>query len=203
MTKLKTLLSEILNERSSSEILRPKRNQWVEIPKDKYDELEDEFFDLIKTAYAPIGGNLKIQKPEDVFSNPKITFWKGIDLHGSPDLDLIMFGKNTNYGVKFSGVGHDGTKDSKSFYLQDRAKALKDTQGFYGEVSGKLAQIMINKFNVPSVESEEEVEKVLGKNIEWHGEHPTDKSMPGYGWYSRDIGGKKTPKIMLGRPKNI
>ena len=42
---------------------------------------------------------------------------KGVDIHGSPDLDLIVWGQHTKYGIKYSGVGHDGEKDSTKEYL--------------------------------------------------------------------------------------
>ena len=45
--------------------------------------------------------------------------------------------------------------------------------GYYGEVSGKLAEILIIKYGVPVVSDEAEVEAAIGgKNVEWHGQHP-------------------------------
>jgi hypothetical protein len=71
-------------------------------------------------------------------------------------------------------------------------------QGFYCEVSGKLAEILIDKYRVPIVEDEAEVEKVLAKPIKWIGKL---EGKPGNGWYERPIGGYKHNKILVGRPK--
>ncbi len=58
------------------------------------------------------------------------------------------------------------------------------------------------KYGVPVVRDEAEVEAAIGgKNIEWHGKHPKDNTIPGDGWYTRTIGGGKNTKILVGRPK--
>jgi hypothetical protein len=177
-----------------------KRGKWVKIDPRKHPQLADEFFDLISVAYSTIGGHVKVQKPDDVFSDPDWAYWEGVDLHDSPDLDLIIWGQNTKYGIKFSGVGHDGKKDSKRAYLKHKVKDLRMV-GFYGEVSGKLAAILLNKYKLHHVMDEEKVKKILnGKNIIWHGKHPTDPNMGGEGWYSRKLGGKLHPKIIIGNP---
>lgn len=199
MIRLKSLLNEVMSE-DSSDVFDPPRGKWIEIdPKPHADELDTEFFDLIKTAYAAIGGHAKIKGPGDVFSEPKWTYWRGIDLHGDEDFDVIVFGQKTPYGIKFAGVGHDGESDSKKEYLKAKTDELK-LDGHYGEVSDKLAKILISA-GVPVIEDEETVVKVLGKPVQWNGEHPDDPSMPGKGWYTRDIGGQPHAKILVGKPK--
>lgn len=199
MFKIQSLLDYIV-EKTSGEIFNPPRNKEIHFDYTKYPELADEFFDLIQTAYAEIGGHLNIQKPEDVFADKSANWWAGVDLHGSKDFDLIMFGKKTKYGVKFAGVGHDGTKDAKRKYIEKRADDLSKP-GFYLEVSDKISQILIAKYGVPEVEDQAVVTRVLGKDIEWHGKHPTDSSMKGNSWYTRKIAGQPHSKILLGRPK--
>ena len=185
----------------SGEILKPKKGKWMQIKPRKHPELAGEFFDLITIAYSTLGGHAKVNSPEDVFADKDWTFWQGIDIHGSPDLDLIIWGQNTKYGVKFSGVGHDGEKDTTREYLSHKANILKKS-GYYGEVSGKLADIMLDKYGVPSIDNQEEVEKLLnGKDIEWHGKDPENTSRSGDGWYTRMLGGNKHKKIMIGKPK--
>ena len=200
MKSLKHFLLE-----KSGEILNTKKNKWVKFDPSKLspeerDELSKEFIELISTAYAPIGGHVKFRDPSDVFGDTSIEFWQAIDLHGSPDADVIVFGKKGKHGVKFTGVGHDGEKDSKRMYLDSKAKDLSKP-GFYNEVSGKIAEIMMSKYKVPVVNSEAVVQKVLKKDIEWHGEHP-DGVTPGDGWYTRKIAGHPHTKILLGRPKS-
>ena len=188
-------LEEKLLERSG-ELFHPKRGEVVDFKQRKPfedDELEEEFYNLISTAYSAIGGHLKIKKPSDVFKDKKINYWEGVDIHGTDDFDILIFGRKTKYGVKFSGIGHDGTKDSKRKYLELRSNSLRKS-GFYVEVSGKLADILMSKFQVPIVSDEGDVRKALDKDIEWIG----DKEP---GWYFRSIGGKKVKKIMLGKPR--
>lgn len=191
---------EFILERSSGEIFNPKRNKPIVFSPDKYPELAGEFYNLISTAYAEIGGHVKIKSPSDVFKDPNWNYWEGVDIHGDNNFDIIMFGQKTKYGIKYSGVGHDGSGAAKRAYISARGNELKKL-GYYIEVSGKIAEILINKYNVPAVDSQEEVEKVLGKSVEWLGKNPEDKSSTGNSWYRRVLGGKPHIKIMLGKPK--
>jgi len=199
---MKNLLTfeEFLTEAVSGEIFKPKKGQTVKFDPKKYPELADEFFDLISTAYQAIGGHSKIKTPDDVFADTDWNWWEGKDLHGTPDFDLVMFGSKTKYGVKFAGVGHDGTKAAKRDYIQSRARDLMKP-GFYLEVSGKIAEILIKDYGVPEVTDRETVEKVLGKKVDWKGESPDGAKDPGSSWYTRQIAGHPHTKIMLGRPK--
>lgn len=201
--RIKTLyefVNENLDERYTATI-GLKKNKWEDIdPSEHPDELADELYDLIQLAYAPIGGHAKINKPSDVFAEPKWNAWKVIDVDADPEADVVIFGQKTKYGTKSSGVGHDGGKQAKRAYLDDKGKSF-NTKGYYGEVSSKFAEIMLKKYKVPTVDDKDTVEKVINKKVEWHGEHPTDKSMPGKGWYSRKIGGTMHAKILVGRPK--
>lgn len=192
--------NQFLLEKTSAEVLNLKRNQWKKITSKNLKEIQDEVFDLIQVAYAEIGGHAKIQKPEDILKDTSWNYWEGVDIHDTPDLDLIIWGKKTKFGVKFSGVGHDGEKDSKRKYLDQRSIDLKKL-GYYIEVSGKLAEILMNKYNVPAVEDKDTINQVLGKSVEYHGDHPIDQSTPGKGWYTRKIGNSSHTKILLGKPK--
>jgi hypothetical protein len=191
------LFEEFVSEKSSGEIFNPKRNKTVKFDAPKYPELEDEFFNLISIAYAEIGGHAKIKSPKDVFSDPDWNYWEGIDVHGDNNFDMIMFGQKTQYGIKYSGVGHDGSSPAKRAYISARGKELQKL-GYYIEVSGKIAQILLEKYDVPVVNDIKVIEKVLGKKVDWIG---TKEGMPGNGWYSRVLGGHPHDKILLGRPK--
>jgi len=193
--------TEWVNEKTSGEEFNPKRNRPVYFNmKDRTDpELQQEFFNLVNIAYAEIGGHAKIKSPGDL-DNPEWDFWEGIDIHNNKDFDIVMFGQKTRYGIKFSGVGHDGSGDAKRKYLDERGKDLKN-MGYYIEVSGKVAEILLNKYNVPAVENQAEVEKVLGKKVDWIGSNPNNPGSKESGWYEREIGGHKHAKILLGRPK--
>lgn len=191
---------DFINEASSGLIFNPKRNKPVEFDPKKHPELSTEFYDLISTAYAEIGGHAKIKTPDDVFADKDWNWWEGVDLHGTNDFDIVMFGSKTKYGVKFAGVGHDGSSDAKREYIKSRAEDLVKP-GYYIEVSGKLADILISKYHCPTVEDEKSVRTVLGKDIDWKGDCPDDPNMPGKGWYVRKIGGHPHAKILLGKPR--
>jgi len=198
MLKYADWLNEKWSGDHAKELGIDKKGNWSEIDPNEFPELADEFFDLIKIAYREIGGHAKIKSPKDVFADKEWTWWDIVDLHDTPDVDLICFGKHSRYGIKFAGVGHDGSKIAKREYLDKRGEDLSKL-GFFGEVSDKLAEILLKKYKVPSVKTKEQVEQVLGKEIEWHGEHPQG-NMPGEGWYSRKIGGKMHTKILVGNP---
>jgi len=191
------LFEQFVSEKSSGEVLKPKRGKTMKFDHKKYPELSGELFDLIATAYAEIGGHAKIKSPDDIFSDPSWNYWEGLDIHGTQDFDMVMFGKKTKFGIKYSGVGHDGTKDAKRAYITTRGKELNKL-GYYIEVSGKIADILISKYNVPVVSDKETVDKVIGKDVTWIGKKEGE---PGNGWYSRKLGGASHDKILIGRPK--
>jgi len=202
MSKIFTIktLNEFINEVYTA-TLGLKKNKWEELnPSQHPDELADEFFDLIQNAYAAIGGHAKIHSPKDVFSEPRWNKWTVVDIDADPEADVLLFAQMTKFGTKSSGVGHDGTSVAKREYITAKGKAFNKS-GYYGEVSQKFAEIMLKKYNVPVIDNHEDVEKILNKTIEWFGEHPTDKSMPGNGWYKRKLGNEYHTKIMVGKPK--
>jgi len=197
ITKFENFLNEI-----SGDVFKPERGVPVVFDMKKYPELSNEFFGLISTAYHEIGGHSKIREPKDIFSDPDWKFWEGIDIHNTQDFDIIIFGKKTHYGIKFSGVGHDGTMDAKKTYIDEQSDKLK-TLGYYAEVSEKLADILIRKYHCPIVDNQEDVEKVLGRKVDWKGKNPYDENAFGDSWYVRMLGGKPKAKILIGKPKNI
>ena len=67
-------------------------------------------------------------------------------------------------------------------------------------MSKGIGHIMLTYYQVPAVEDEETVRKVLGKEIEWIGPHPEGKYPGINGWYVRTINNNKELKIMLGNP---
>ena len=89
------LFEEFIAEESSGEVFNPKRGKTAKFDHTKHPELAGEFFDLISTAYAEIGGHAKIKSPNDIFADPEWNYWEGLDIHGTNDFDMIMFGKKT------------------------------------------------------------------------------------------------------------
>jgi hypothetical protein len=158
--------------------------------------IASELHHLIDTAYKKIGGHINLQNVEDMPED--YTDWVAIDVDEDPDPDALRFSK----GPKMAGSGHDGTRKGIDAYLAKTADLLNQG-GFYGEMSKAIAHIMITRHNVPFVPSHEDVEKVLGKTVEWIGPHPEGK-YPGYdGWYTRNIGGGPQMKILVGSPIGV
>jgi len=100
--------------------------------------------------------------------------------------------------------GHDGSDAAVQKYLEMSAEMLRD--GAIAEMSGKIATIMITRHGIPAVTTQEEVEAMLGKPVNWIGRHPVEKWAqkygPGYeGFYTRGITGAapgEHMKILLG-----
>ena len=181
----------------------------MEYPKGKYvqvtdptelKDIQDQIFDLIQTSYSSIGGHVNINSPSDIL-DPDLTYWKVADVDEDPELDVVTFGKNTSHGTKHTGMGHDGDRSNIKNLLRHKTSLLK-TPGNYVEVSGAAFDSFVGFGGVATVDDEETVRDILsGKNIEWHGAHPTDSTKSGEGWYTRNIGGSSHTKIMAGIPK--
>ena len=196
-------LKHIIREEILRELQYPK-NKYIEVTDpNEIDELKDTLFKLIQTAYAPIGGHVKFKSPSDVL-DPELTFWRVADVDDDPEVDVTLFGKETPHGTKISGMGHDGEIANIKNLLIKFNQILKTT-GTYIEVSGPAYDSLVGKGGAPTVDDEETVMDILGPRrageTTWHGEHPTDPSKKGNGWYTRTIGGGEHTKIMAGIPK--
>lgn len=195
---------EKIYERTFQEIYQAK-NKWRKINPEEKEELKKNFYNLIQIAYAPVGGHVKVRDEEDILKNIEWNAWVAVDIDDDPEADVVSFGKKTRHGIKLAGAGHDGEKQSKREYLDTRGEMLKK-RGFFIEVSGKIAQILLKKYKVPYVDNPKKVEEVIGKKVEWAGLHPEGKEedpTESKGWYGRRIGkeGEYHYKILVGRPK--
>ena len=178
------------------------KGQWTDMQKSDLEtqdnvDLTYELYDLISTAYSTIGGNFDYKSPEDLPG--KADIWTAVDVDGDEAPDALRIGKTKPHGKKLTASGHDGTEAGKNAYVQKTADML-NTRGYYAEMSKGIAHLMIKYHQVPFVADEETVRKVLGKEIEWLGQHPEGRYPEYNGWYVRDISGNKELKIMLGTP---
>lgn len=165
------------------------KDKWVDITPDEKVEYAKDIFDLINTAYAPIGGNLNYKSAADVLGSEADADYEVIDIDGDPEPDALISYKNKSTGKKLTALGHDGSPEAKSKSLNRLASLLKQT-GYYLEVSGKLQDILLAK-GAPVVKDKELIQKVLkGKELEFNED----------GTYQRYIGGKKYTKTLLGNP---
>lgn len=196
---------EFLSEAKWSDRKVPK-GKWDQISPDEIDksrdpeniDLTDEFHSLIDTAYKPIGGNFDFKSPEDLPGDSDV--WIAADIDDDPEPDVLRVAKSKPAGTKLTASGHDGSRQAKSASVKNTAELLSQ-QGYYAELSKAIAHIMITRHDVPAVTDPERVRSVLGKDIEWLGQHPKGMYPDHNGWYTRTIGGKPgVLKIMLGNP---
>jgi len=193
--------NNFLKEKKFADVSKGK-GHWTDLEKSELQDQENvdlslELYDLIATAYAPIGGNFDYKSPEDIPG--KADVWTAVDVDGDETPDALRVGKKKPSGTKLTASGHDGSKAGKDAYIAKTAEMLH-TKGYYAEMSKGIAHLMIKYYQVPHVEDEERVRRVLGKEIEWLGPHPEGKYPEYNGWYVRTISGHKELKIMLGTP---
>ena len=166
------------------------KNQWVNLTDEEKEEFADEIFDLINTAYTPIGGNPNYKSSSDVVDSEREANYMVIDLDDDPEFDAVKISKSKGAGNKSVAMGHDDTPPAKSAAVNITAIMLKEP-GHYIEVSGKLKDILMSK-GVPVVTDKETIKKAMaGKEIEMNDD----------GTYSRMIGGEKHTKTLMGNPK--
>jgi len=196
---------EFLAELSFAD-LRPRTGEWKSVPlhvlqkaqREPAPNIDTELFDLLDKSYSYIGGHVDFRKPSDIPANH--TIWYAVDVDGDKAPDAVKFGKKTPYGLKWTGGATDGSPEAKQKYIQNTVDALK-TPGNYCEMSDAIMHIMITRYQVPCVDDEAEVRKIIGKPLRWIGAHPQGK-YPGYnGFYERELGGEKHVKILLGEPR--
>ena len=165
------------------------KDKWIPIPSSELKDYEEEIFNLISTAYAPIGGHPNYTSPGNVTGSEGDADYEVIDLDSDPEIDALTVSKKKSSGTKFVATGHDGTKPAKSQVVNHKVGLLKQP-GYYIEVSGKMQDILLAK-GVKPVTDEETVRKVLvGKDIKWNGD----------GTYDREIGGHMHTKMLMGKP---
>tara|TARA_R110000803_G_scaffold48318_1_gene100365 strand:+ start:352 stop:903 length:552 start_codon:yes stop_codon:yes gene_type:complete len=150
----------------------------------------DDIIELIKSAYAYIGGHSNFKDVSDVEKeSSRGAEYEVIDLDDDGDIDAVNVSKTKPVGTKFVATGHDGSSPAKRAVITHKIDRLK-RPGFYVEVSGKIKDILL-KAGVPQVTDEATIEKALaGKDI----------TMNDDGSYTRSIAGTQHKKIMLGTP---
>jgi len=165
------------------------RGKWVDLSDKEKEEYASDIFNLINTAYAPIGGNINYKSAADVLGSEADADYEVINIDDDPEPDALSAYKKQPAGNKLAAIGHDGSPEAKSKVINHYADLLKK-KGYYLEVSGKLKDILLAK-GAPVVTDPELIKKVLkGKTIELNDD----------GTYQRFIGGEKHTKTLLGNP---
>lgn len=126
------------------------------------------------------------------------------DVDDDPEPDAVVLYTNWGGSKKLSRAASDGSAAGKEA-TKKLMKKLLDEPGAWAEASGAPANILISKYNLPTVNDENIVRKLLANvnDIEWHGKHPYGISY-GDGWYTRTLpNGKKSTKIIIGNPPSV
>lgn len=166
------------------------KNKWTPIPHNELKDFEVQIYELIKNAYASIGGHPNYKDVSSVSKESADTNFEVINLDDDDDIDAVTASKKTPSGVKYVATGQNGSKEAKQAVINHKIEMLKQ-RGYYIEVSGKIQDIFLAR-GVQHVTDEEVVRKALkGKEIQWH----TD------GTYTRNISGEPHRKMLLGKPK--
>jgi len=172
----------------------PKR-AWIDISGTRED-FADVISSLINNAYKHVPGGT-IEDPKTTIEDPAVDFWVANDLDEDPDCDAIIYGKHTTYGVKLTGMGQDGGREAKVETIKSLQKNL-GSEGFYTEISENVLSLLSK--DIPYVNNQEDVEKIIKKKIEWVGKAD---GLEKDGWYYRNIGGHRKLKLLVGNPKGI
>jgi hypothetical protein len=180
------LLKDLLTE--ADKRFEIPQNKWTPIMRSELPRFKAIIYDLISTAYAPIGGHSNVKDKEDLPDEGD--FFDVIDVDGDDEVDAVTVAKYKSSGKKFVALGHDGSSAGKSAAVNHQVDKLKKG-GYYVEVSGKMRDIFLAKGLAP-VTDEDTVRRALkGKDIKWNGD----------GSYDRKIGGSIHTKMMFGKPK--
>jgi hypothetical protein len=166
------------------------KGKWVGLDNTEQEEYAEDIFDLIKTAYASIGGHSNYSDSSDIEREAgRGAEYEVINLDDDPDIEAVSVSKKKSAGDKFVATGHDGSKVAKSAVVNHKADELKK-RGHFIEVSGRIKDILLGK-GVPMVTDEETIERALkGKDIKMNKD----------GSYRRKIAGEWHEKILLGNP---
>jgi hypothetical protein len=186
---IRKILKEVRDEKTFHDLFGEK-GRWVELNRSEAGEIKKNLYDLVTTAYSFDNGHVSVPTPESVTN---LKFWKAADIDNDPFADVVVFGRESRYGIKISGIGHNGDGYSRKQVVQHLAEIL-NTSGFWIEVSDRLAEVLLERYNVPIVDNQEDAEKVLGNPIqEWLGN----------GWYKRVVNkaGKVATEVLVGKPR--
>ena len=165
------------------------KDKWVDISDKDKEEYANDIFNLINTAYAPIGGNVNYKSAADVLGTEADADYEVINIDDDPEIDAVSAYKKQPAGNKLAAIGHDGSPEAKSKIINHYADLLKKS-GYYLEVSGKLKDILLAK-GAPVVTDPEVIKKVLkGKEVKMNDD----------GTYERYLAGEMRTKTLLGNP---
>ena len=187
-------LRPLLNQLSVLIELTLQKNKLYDIDGRSHDanEIAGALTSMLQTSYAAIGGYSGGGALGD-FSGFFVA-----DVDEDPDPDLALYYKR-KAGTKIAALATDGGSEAKREVIDFLVKLL-DKTGTWIEVSEALANVLLKKRGIKSLDNEKQVRRALdGKELVWHGKNPEGLTY-GTGWYSRKIDGQERTKVIVGRP---
>lgn len=164
MIKLKEILSEKFYDIAKS--VGKDKGDWLDLEKNPIKKkVEMDFptrkniFDLVDYAYRSALGepHVGVKTPDDVIGK-EYDYWEAIDINNDPDADAVLFGKS-KFGVKISGIGHNGEKLAKSEAIKFIVNQLHKN-GYWVEASSPIADILKAK-GAPILKDKEKIKMIF------------------------------------------
>ena len=176
-------LRQVLNEDFNA----PKKKWVIKKLSELDQDVLNEIWDMYEHTYKSIG--LIVKSLSELTGKYKVSLLIDVDKDPMPDAFTIY--KETRFGNKMVLAGTDGSREGKSALVKHKLSSLKKS-GWFVEASHRLAEIFVDN-NINIVDTQEKVEKVLGKKIKWLDDN---------GKYERTVGGSlKVVKQLFGKPK--
>lgn len=174
----------------------------LETEKETAQQVAGDVSDMVNRTYGSMGGFPGADTAQGVRS--RFTHFYLSDVDDDPEPDAGILYTDWKGSRKASAIVTDGGPESKQ-KMRDMMRQFFSKKGSWIEVSDAPAKILIDKMNMPTVDNEEQVRKILSRitDLRWHGKHPNPAITYGNGWYTRNIYGHDATKIIVGNPPRI
>ena len=167
------------------------KNKWELLinPADKEEHSKD-LIQIVGQAYKHTTLGSFVKSSSDVASSE----WMVMDYDENPDIDIAIFYRKPRanekwVGFKIQGIGHDGTKESKTKLL-NKVAGLLQGKNFWIEASDSMAA-SLEKRNVRKETNADILKTVF----------PSIKKINADGSYIREISGKEHHEVVFGKLK--
>lgn len=202
--RLKECISLILESEMQSKLAPADKGDIVDLEteNEKANVVATDVSDMVNRTYGGMGGFPGADTPEGVKS--RFTHFYLSDVDDDPEPDAGILYTDWKGSKKASAIVTDGGQEAKE-KMREMMRKFFSQSGSWIEVSDAPAKILIDKMNMPTVDDEEKVRKVLSRitDLRWHGKHPNPDIKYGNGWYTRNIYGHDATKIIVGNPPRI
>lgn len=177
------VFADIENERGVE------KGEWIDLSPRERNIVKANLYTMIQKSYTKALGekHIRIFKQDDVIKDKELTFWRAVDIDKDPHADAVIFGQK-RHGIKVSGFGHDGSKESINEMMDYLVKLLNDpSQHVWIEASGATER-SLRKRGAHVITNKDLLEKIFKDSSFEFGvipNHPKVRENPGEGWYKR------------------